>query len=112
RGRVHGADKKKRGRERQGHFGAGNRYFSIVQRLPENLQNITGKLRKFVQKEYAVVCHADLAGPGDRPAADKTSIGNGVMRRAKRSGGDRAGVAWGPACYGTASGGLRTLRKG
>jgi hypothetical protein len=47
---------------------------SVFQGLAQNLQDISRKLGKLIQKQHTVMSHADFAGPRDRAAADKSGI--------------------------------------
>ena len=58
---------------------------SILQRLPERFQRSSAELRKFVQKETAVVSQRNFAGLWIRPAADKRDVRNRMMRTAERA---------------------------
>jgi len=56
----------------------------LFKRLSEDFENIAGEFRKLVEKQHAVVGHADFAGAGNGAASDETGGGYRVMRRAKR----------------------------
>ena len=69
-------------------------YRSILQRLPQDFEDIAGKLRKLVQKEHSVVRQADLARLGrSRSAADQPGIRHGVVRRAEKPSRKQTGAA-------------------
>lgn len=40
-----------------------DRNLTILQRLAQHLKHMPGELRKLIEKKYALVCEADLAGP-------------------------------------------------
>ena len=63
---------------------------TLFERLPQHVEHVPAELRHLVEEQHAVMREADLAGPRDRSAADERDIGDGVMRRAKRSLGEQA----------------------
>jgi len=64
---------------------AGNGYGVIFKRLPHHFKHVARKLRQLVEKQQTVVRQRDFAGPWDDAAADQARVGDGVMRRTKRT---------------------------
>src|SRR5205823_4455963 len=58
---------------------------SLFQRLSQHFKNVSWELRKFVEKQHAVVRHADFARTWNRAASNETCIRYRVVRRAKGS---------------------------
>ena len=81
---VHGTDKHKSARifYRAGH--AGNRDFTVFQRLAQHFQHIAAKFRQFIEKEHPIVCKADLAGARNRASACQPCCRDRVVRRTER----------------------------
>lgn len=57
---------------------------AVLQRLAQHLQRTALELGQLVQKKHPVVGERDLAGPGDRAAAEQADVRNGVVRRPHR----------------------------
>jgi hypothetical protein len=51
----------------------------LKERLSKHFENVARKLWKFLQKEHAVMRHADFAGPWNGSASNEASVGDGVM---------------------------------
>ncbi len=54
-------------------------YDPLPERLPQDLQHVTSKLRLFIQAAHAVVRPRHVAGPGEIPAADQPYVRDGMM---------------------------------
>src|SRR5262245_47426470 len=68
--------------------GAGDGDVAVFQRLPHDLEHVAPELWQFVEEQNAVVGKGDFPRLWDGSAADEPGIGNRVVRRAKRTGGD------------------------
>ena len=89
-GRDSCGDQDERCRKRQRHLRARDRHASFFQRLAHDFENVARELRKFVEKQHAVVRHADFAGARDAAAADQAGVRDRVVRMAERPRGDQA----------------------
>jgi len=47
---------------------------AFLERLTQNLQNVARELRQFIEKEHAIVGHADFTWPRDRTATNQPRI--------------------------------------
>jgi hypothetical protein len=56
---------------------------TILERLPQDLQDMAAELRQLIQEEHPVVGQGDVAGRGDVSAADQPHVRDGVMRGAQ-----------------------------
>jgi len=80
---VHSRHQHEAGGEHGRDRGPGDGDAPVFQGLPQNLQGVLPELRQLVEKQDAIVGKADLAGAGHLPPADKSYIGDGVMRGAE-----------------------------
>jgi hypothetical protein len=62
---------------------------ALHQRLAQDLEHMTAKLRQFIQEEDAVVCQRHLARHRHLAPADQPDGRDGVMRGATRAGRDQ-----------------------
>ena len=62
RGREHEAR-----REGQGHGRAGDRHFTVLKRLAQNVQHMAVEFRQFVEEQDAIVSKTDFTGPRQLP---------------------------------------------
>src|SRR6266446_3068448 len=76
---IGGRDKNERSRESECHCSASYCDSSVFKRLPEHLQNVAREFGKLIEEEHTVVRHADFAGPWNRPAANKSGVGDRVV---------------------------------
>jgi hypothetical protein len=69
-------------------------YDALLQRLAQNLQDVTPELRQFIEEENAVVRQRPLAKPGEVSAADQPHSRDRLRRGATWAGCDhrRAGA--------------------
>jgi len=108
---VHGGGEHETGGEGERHEGAGDGDGAVFERLAEDLEHVAGGLGQFVEEDQAVVREGDLAGTGDHAAADKASVGDGVVGRAEGPVGDKTLIAVEDAGDGVNLGGLEGLFK-
>jgi hypothetical protein len=87
--RVHGGDEHEVGGERRGCEGAGDGDDAAFEGLTEHFEAAAVELGEFVEKEDAVVGEGDFARGGRGAAADHAGVGNRMVRRAKRAGGEQ-----------------------
>jgi hypothetical protein len=70
---------------------------TILERLPQDLQDMAAARGPCIQEAHAVVGPRHLARPRHVATADQPRIGEGVMGGATRAGGDDGGAAAGDA---------------
>jgi hypothetical protein len=63
-------------------------YDTLLKRLAQDLEDMTAELAEFIQEERLVVGQRHFARHEDVSAANQPHIRDGVMRGAKRTGGD------------------------
>jgi len=76
---IHGRNHHKARRVLHGIFGAGNCYFSVFQWLTHHFENISIKLRKFIQKQHSVVGQTDFTRLRIGSATDHGYITDGMV---------------------------------
>ncbi len=82
---VQGGNEHEVGRERRGIQCSGDRNDSILEWLPKHFQRSTIELGQFIQKQNAIVSHADFARCWNAPTANKSRFTDRVMGTAKRT---------------------------
>ena len=85
---------------------------SVLQRLAQHFQAVPGKLRQFVQKQYAAVCQTAFAGTESVAAARQCRRAGRVMGAAEGPGRDQPPPFGQLACDGIYFGGLHGLFPG
>ncbi len=85
---VHGGDQHEVSRIVDRAHRAGDGNISILQRLPQDLQNVALEFRQLVEKEHPVVRQRNLSGLGHRASADEARIGDRMVRGAERARGN------------------------
>jgi hypothetical protein len=69
----------------------------LLKGLTPHLQDMSAKLRPFIQQEHAMMRQGDLARHRELAATDQPDIGNGVMRGATRAPGHHCRAGTGEA---------------
>ena len=85
---------------RSGRYARLYSYETLLQRLPQDLQDTAPALRQFIQEEYAVVGQRHVAWHRHVAPTARPDIGDGVRRgaaRARRDHGGASGLAQGHA---------------
>lgn len=60
---------------------------AVLEGLPQHLERAAVEFGKFIEKEHAVMCQADLAGHRHGSTADKAGLADRVVRGAEGTGG-------------------------
>ena len=85
---------------------------AVLERLPQDLQDMAAELGQFIQEEHAIVGQRHVARHRHVAAADQPHIRDGVVRGAKRAGRDQRRVGAGAAGDVMDVGGLKGLGQG
>jgi hypothetical protein len=85
---------------------------TVFQWLTHDLEHVARKLWQFVQEQDAIVRQRDLARTRNGSAANESSVGNRVVRRAKRAHADQSSAGIEHAGNTVNLGGLEGLFKG
>ena len=87
-------------------------YDTLLQRLPQNLQDVAAELGPFIQEEHAMVGQRHFARHRHVAPADQTRIREGVVWGATRAGRDRRHAVAGEAGDAVNPRGLNGLGEG
>ena len=85
---VHGANQHKFCRVGHCAYDPGNGHLAVFQGLAHHIQGVLAEFRQFIQEQYALVSHRDLAWAGIAAAAGQAGIGDGMV-----------GIAEGTGCH-------------
>ena len=78
----------------------------LLERLPQDLQDVEAALGEFIQKEHAIVAQGHVARHRHRAPADQPRIREGMVGRATRAGRDHRRAGAGAAGNTLDAGGL------
>jgi hypothetical protein len=87
-------------------------YETLLQRLPQDLDDMAVALGQFIQEEHAMEGQRHIARLRHVAAGDQPDIGDGMMRRATRSGRDQRRAVAGEARDTVEARGLRASVSG
>jgi hypothetical protein len=85
---------------------------TLLERLPQDLQDVAAELGPFIQEEHPVVSQRDLARHRHVPPADQSRVRDGVVRGAKWAGRDPRRAVAGAAGDAVNPRGLKGLGEG
>jgi hypothetical protein len=88
------------------------KYETLLERLPQDLQDMAAALGPFIQEEHAIMGQRPLARHRHVAPADQPCVRDGVVRSATRAGGDQGGAVAGEAGDAVDACGLNSLGEG